>query len=159
MSQKLGVPLPSERPLRNAPSLCIHIRSTGCAQVIGGLNTRRSTIVDSKARNDEFTASAEVALNEMFGYSNQLRGSTQGKRGFGMEYKVISLSLSSFSFGLLISFFFSFFLSEPYASTSDVQKKLEDEHLSQAHKYNWQVTTSIFIATTTHKPSIQVCVL
>jgi len=47
--------------------------------VIGGLNTRRGTIVDSEVRDDEFTAIADVALNDMFGYSNQLRGSTQGK--------------------------------------------------------------------------------
>lgn len=47
--------------------------------VIGGLNARRGTIIDSEVRDEEFTAVAEVALNEMFGYSNQLRGSTQGK--------------------------------------------------------------------------------
>ncbi|PPQ94211.1 hypothetical protein CVT25_006871 [Psilocybe cyanescens] len=57
------------------------------SQVIGGLNTRRGTIVDSEVRDDEFTAIAEVALNDMFGYSNQLRGSTQGKGEFSMEYK------------------------------------------------------------------------
>lgn len=56
--------------------------------MIGGLNTRRGTIVDSEVRDDEFTAIAEVALNDMFGYSNQLRGSTQGKGEFSMEYKV-----------------------------------------------------------------------
>ncbi|KAJ3758152.1 P-loop containing nucleoside triphosphate hydrolase protein [Lentinula raphanica] len=55
--------------------------------VIGGLNTRRGTIVDSEVRDDEFTCIAEVALNDMFGYSNQLRGSTQGKGEFSMEYK------------------------------------------------------------------------
>jgi hypothetical protein len=47
--------------------------------VIGGLNQRRGTIIDSDVREDEFTCIAEVALNDMFGYSNQLRGSTQGK--------------------------------------------------------------------------------
>ncbi|KAJ6499416.1 elongation factor G, mitochondrial [Mycena sanguinolenta] len=55
--------------------------------VIGGLNTRRGTIVDSEVRDDEFTAIADVALNDMFGYSNQLRGATQGKGEFSMEYK------------------------------------------------------------------------
>ncbi|KAJ6586804.1 elongation factor G, mitochondrial [Mycena vulgaris] len=57
------------------------------SNVIGGLNTRRGTIVDSEVRDDEFTAVADVALNDMFGYSNQLRGSTQGKGEFSMEYK------------------------------------------------------------------------
>ncbi|KAI0034828.1 elongation factor G mitochondrial [Vararia minispora EC-137] len=56
--------------------------------VIGGLNQRRGTIVDSEVREDEFTAIAEVALNDMFGYSSQLRGSTQGKGEFSMEYKM-----------------------------------------------------------------------
>jgi elongation factor G len=51
------------------------------------LNTRRGTIIDSEVRDDEFTCIAEVALNDMFGYSNQLRGSTQGKGEFSMEYK------------------------------------------------------------------------
>jgi len=62
------------------------IRLSG--NVIGGLNTRRGTIIDSEVRDDEFTAVADVALNDMFGYSNQLRGSTQGKGEFSMEYKV-----------------------------------------------------------------------
>ncbi|KAF8210107.1 elongation factor G, mitochondrial [Mycena galopus ATCC 62051] len=56
--------------------------------VIGGLNTRRGTIQDSEVRDDEFTAIADVALNDMFGYSNQLRGATQGKGEFSMEYKM-----------------------------------------------------------------------
>ena len=56
--------------------------------VIGGLNSRRGTIVDTEVREDEFTCLAEVALNDMFGYSNQLRGATQGKGEFSMEYKV-----------------------------------------------------------------------
>lgn len=56
--------------------------------VIGSLNTRRGTIVDSEVREEEFSCIAEVALNDMFGYSNSLRGSTQGKGEFSMEYKV-----------------------------------------------------------------------
>ncbi|CAL1701830.1 unnamed protein product [Somion occarium] len=55
--------------------------------VIGGINQRRGTIVDSEIREDEFTAIAEVALNDMFGYSSALRGVTQGKGEFSMEYK------------------------------------------------------------------------
>ena len=56
--------------------------------VIGGLNQRRGAIVDSEVREDEFTVIAEVALNDMFGYSSHLRGITQGKGEFSMEYKV-----------------------------------------------------------------------
>jgi elongation factor G len=38
-------------------------------------------------REDEFTCAAEVALNDMSGFSSRLRGATQGKDGFSMEYK------------------------------------------------------------------------
>ena len=60
--------------------------------VISSLNTRRGSIVASEVREDEFTITAEVALNDMFGYSNALRGVTQGKGEFTMEYKVRSPS-------------------------------------------------------------------
>ena len=55
--------------------------------VIGALNQRKGTIEDTEIREDEFTITAEVALNDMFGYSSQLRGLTQGKGEFSMEYK------------------------------------------------------------------------
>ncbi|KAL6310270.1 elongation factor G mitochondrial [Sparassis latifolia] len=55
--------------------------------VIGSLNSRRGTITDSEVREDEFTVTADVALNDMFGFSNHLRGVTQGKGEFSMEYK------------------------------------------------------------------------
>jgi elongation factor G len=54
--------------------------------VIGGLNQRRGTIIDTEVRDEEFTVTAEVSLNDMFGYSSQLRGMTQGKGEFSMEY-------------------------------------------------------------------------
>ena len=60
--------------------------------VIGGITSRRGVILDSEVRDDEFTVTAEVALNDMFGYSSQLRGQTQGKGEFSMEYKVRSSS-------------------------------------------------------------------
>ncbi|KAF8995537.1 elongation factor G, mitochondrial [Cyathus striatus] len=71
------------------PVMTVEVVAPGEFQsaVIGGINTRRGTIVDSEVRDDEFTAVAEVALNDMFGYSNNLRGSTQGKGEFSMEYK------------------------------------------------------------------------
>ena len=78
-------------------SMCLSrtiIRQTGAkfpnciGNVIGGLTSRRGTILDSEVRDDEFTVIADVALNDMFGYSSQLRGATQGKGEFSMEYKV-----------------------------------------------------------------------
>lgn len=60
---------------------CISLTFALCmlGAVIGGINQRRGTIMDSEVREDEFTCVAEVALNDMFGYSNHLRGITQGK--------------------------------------------------------------------------------
>ncbi|TIC06543.1 hypothetical protein E3Q08_00820 [Wallemia mellicola] len=55
--------------------------------VIGGINQRRGTIIDTEIRDEEFTLICEVALNDMFGYSSNLRGLTQGKGEFSMEYK------------------------------------------------------------------------
>jgi elongation factor G len=54
--------------------------------VIGGLNQRKGTIVDTEIRDDEFTLIAEVALNDMFGYAGQLRGMTQGKGECGNPF-------------------------------------------------------------------------
>ncbi|EJT98077.1 elongation factor G mitochondrial [Dacryopinax primogenitus] len=55
--------------------------------VIAGLNQRKATIVDTDVREDEFTVSCDIPLSDMFGYSGQLRGMTQGKGEFSMEYK------------------------------------------------------------------------
>ena len=73
----------------------------GKGAVIGGLNARRGTIIDSEVREDEFTAVAEVALNDMFGYSNKLRGATQGKGEFSMEYKVLCKRPFFYKIGVL----------------------------------------------------------
>lgn len=56
--------------------------------VVGGLNQRKGMIEDTEVRDDEFTITAEVSLNEMFGYSSNLRSMTQGKGEFAMEYKL-----------------------------------------------------------------------
>lgn len=90
---------PLEFQSKFTPSTVLHFEcmtnAVWCTgNVIGGLNSRRGTIVDTEIRDDEFTCLAEVALNDMFGYSNQLRGATQGKGEFSMEYKVSFLSCS-----------------------------------------------------------------
>ncbi|GAA5813733.1 Elongation factor G, mitochondrial [Mucor flavus] len=55
--------------------------------VIGGLNKRKGTVVDTEIQEDYFNVIADVPLNDMFGYSTELRSATQGKGEFSMEYK------------------------------------------------------------------------
>ncbi|KAI9355114.1 P-loop containing nucleoside triphosphate hydrolase protein, partial [Zopfochytrium polystomum] len=55
--------------------------------VIGLLNKRKGTINDSEVRDEYVNVAAIVPLNEMFGFSTDLRSITQGKGEFSMEYK------------------------------------------------------------------------
>ncbi|KAJ3199222.1 Elongation factor G, mitochondrial [Entophlyctis luteolus] len=55
--------------------------------VIGLINKRKGTINDSEVRDEYVEVSAEVPLNEMFGFSTDLRSISQGKGEFSMEYK------------------------------------------------------------------------
>lgn len=54
--------------------------------VIGQLNQRRGIITNTYIEAGYVTVEAEVPLKEMFGYSSDLRGSTQGKGEFTMEF-------------------------------------------------------------------------
>ena len=54
--------------------------------VIGTLNQRRGVIQGMAEEEGYATVDAEVPLSEMFGYSNVLRSSTQGKAEFTMEF-------------------------------------------------------------------------
>jgi elongation factor G len=55
--------------------------------VMGQLNQRRGTIVSSEKQESFVVAQAEVPLNDMFGYSTDLRSATQGKGEYSMEFK------------------------------------------------------------------------
>jgi elongation factor G len=57
--------------------------------MIGGLNKRGGLIMASDLNEDatQVTIKADVPLSEMFGYSTDIRSSTQGKGEFTMEYK------------------------------------------------------------------------
>jgi len=54
--------------------------------VLGTLNKRRGMILGSQTKMGSTAIEAEVPLKEMFGYSNDLRSSTQGKAEFSMEF-------------------------------------------------------------------------
>jgi elongation factor G len=58
-------------------------------QIIGALNKRNGIIMSTDLNEDgsQVTIKADVPLAEMFGYSTDLRSSTQGKGEFSMEYK------------------------------------------------------------------------
>jgi elongation factor G len=57
--------------------------------IIGGLNKRNGLIMSTDLNEDgsSVTIKADVPLAQMFGYSTDLRSSTQGKGEFTMEYK------------------------------------------------------------------------
>eukprot|EP01133_Synstelium_polycarpum_P009273 gene9273-10876_t len=54
--------------------------------VIGGINRRKGAIFNTGAQGESITIECEVSLNNMFGYSTELRSCTQGKGEFTMEY-------------------------------------------------------------------------
>lgn len=57
--------------------------------IVGGINKRNGIVLNSDMSDDgsQVTLTAEVPLAGMFGYSTDLRSSTQGKAEFSMEYK------------------------------------------------------------------------
>src|SRR6476661_7669045 len=55
--------------------------------VMGQLNQRRGTIASTEKQESFVQAMAEVPLNDMFGYSTDLRSMTQGKGEFTMEFQ------------------------------------------------------------------------
>ncbi|KAG5437220.1 hypothetical protein PCANB_001012 [Pneumocystis canis] len=54
--------------------------------IISGLNKKKAVILNTDIRSNDFTVEAEISLNNMFGYSADLRANTQGKGEFTAEY-------------------------------------------------------------------------
>jgi len=53
--------------------------------VTGDLNRRRALIAEQEQRSNTRVITAEAPLSEMFGYSTQLRGMSQGRASYAME--------------------------------------------------------------------------
>jgi elongation factor G len=56
------------------------------SNIVGDLQRRRARIMGMEPRAGGQTVDAEVPLSEMFGYSTDLRSSSQGRATFSMEY-------------------------------------------------------------------------
>ncbi|MHC4994275.1 MAG: translation factor GTPase family protein, partial [Planctomycetota bacterium] len=65
--------------------------------VTGDISSRRGMIVHQEARGNVVIVEAECPLSEMFGYSNSLRGMSQGRANYSMEpdsYKQVPNSIA-----------------------------------------------------------------
>jgi elongation factor G len=56
------------------------------SNIVGDLNRRRARILGMESRGGAQAVKSEVPLSEMFGYSTDLRSSSQGRATFTMEY-------------------------------------------------------------------------
>ena len=56
------------------------------SNIVGDLNRRRARILGMEGRGGAQAVKAEVPLSEMFGYSTDLRSSSQGRATFTMEF-------------------------------------------------------------------------
>jgi len=54
--------------------------------VLGNINKRHGSILNTEMNNGWFSSQCEIALNDMFGYSTEIRSLTQGKGEFAMEF-------------------------------------------------------------------------
>jgi elongation factor G len=72
--------------------------------VMGQINQRRGVIMGSENNDGFLTATAEVPLSEMFGYSTDLRSATQGKGEFSMEFLKYSAAPKVVQDGLMAEF-------------------------------------------------------
>lgn len=79
------------RPQILEPVMSLEVESPSEFQgtIIGGLNKRNGLIMNTDLNEDGSSVKilADVPLQEMFGYSTDIRSSTQGKGEFSMEYK------------------------------------------------------------------------
>ena len=80
------------RPIVLEPIMAVDVEVPSAFQgsVVASLNRRKGMIQDVQAgggAGDSTVVKADVPLSKMFGYSTDLRSSTEGKGEFSMEYK------------------------------------------------------------------------
>jgi elongation factor G len=80
------------KPIILEPMMKVEVQAPEDFQgsVVGQINQRRGTILESSTAEGYVTVVAEVPLNTMFGYSTDLRSATQGKGEFTMEFSKYS---------------------------------------------------------------------
>lgn len=76
------------KPIILEPVMKVAISSPNEFQgnIVGLMNKRNAVIEDSEIGIEDFTLTAMVSLNAMFGFSSVLRAGTQGKGEFSMEF-------------------------------------------------------------------------
>lgn len=79
---------PKAKPVILEPVMRVEVETPEEYQgnIIGGISQRRGIVVQSDTRYGSTNILADVPLSEMFGYSNDLRSSSQGKAEFSMEF-------------------------------------------------------------------------
>lgn len=77
------------KPIVLEPVMLVELKAPSEFQgtVSGDINKRKGIIVGTDQEGDDCVITAQVPLNNMFGYSTSLRSMTQGKGEFTMEYK------------------------------------------------------------------------
>jgi elongation factor G len=79
----------ASKPTILEPMMKVEVQAPSDFQgsVVGQINQRRGTIIETTAIENNYVAIvAEVPLNNMFGYSTDLRSATQGKGEYTMEF-------------------------------------------------------------------------
>ena len=76
------------RPVLLEPIMSVEVQAPEdyLGTILGSVTARRGSIKTTEERNGVQVVDADVPLAEMFGYATDLRGSTQGRGNFTMQF-------------------------------------------------------------------------